>query len=88
MGLRGKPGRMSFFVFHAQMSPISPFAPSYQPRPAIASAIDSHNSCELVDVSASSGVSPPAQPGAAGIGHDGVEDLPRDVVVVAAQGLA
>lgn len=44
----------TFLVFHAQMSPISPFVSSYQPVPGMGSVIASHSSWELVDVRASS----------------------------------
>jgi hypothetical protein len=53
-------------VFHAQMSPISPFRSSYQPWPGIGSVMASHSSCELVEVSASVTDRPPVQPAQAG----------------------
>src|SRR6202030_2702479 len=58
----------TFLVFQAQMSPISPLESSYQPWPGIGSVMASHNSCELVDVSASNGCKPPVQPAHPGYG--------------------
>src|SRR5216684_8298751 len=52
----------TFFVFQAQMSPISPLWSSYQPRPGTASVIASHSSCELVEVRASKACRDPRQP--------------------------
>src|ERR1700730_6101736 len=57
-----------FFVFQAQISPISPFASSYQPCPGIGSVMASQSSCELVDVKASSTDRPPRQPEQPGYG--------------------
>src|ERR1700680_2021544 len=55
-------------VFQAQISPISPLESSYQPCPGMGSVMASHNSCELVEVSASNGCKPPVQPAHPGYG--------------------